>query len=369
MTSLRRPPTFMPGDALVPARDDLAGAERERERLAAVPRRVELRAVGVVHADVLHGDVVALLRRLALALDDVLGLELGRRLAAGLRDRRLLVEVLADLVGELLAGAACRPRSRSSAGRSRRGRRRCPRRRRRTRRATSARAASRAISRSRGLSMGPQASRARRGRRRRSVLAHARAGARFTAGGVGASSASIAGPAAEPVVCLHGVPTSSFLYRKVLAELGAHGLRGVAFDLPGLGLADRPARLRLLVDRAWAAGARRPGRPRPRARPPRRPRHRRAGRLRARRGGARAHPLAHGAQHARRASTVHAARGRWSRSRGAASASSGCAAHDAPALPHAHAPHRHRWTRRRSPTPSSTRTSRCCAAATAAARS
>jgi pimeloyl-ACP methyl ester carboxylesterase len=44
----------------------------------------------------------------------------------------------------------------------------------------------------------------------------------------------------EAVVCLHGVPASSFLYRKVLAELAARGLRGVAFDLPGLGLAARP---------------------------------------------------------------------------------------------------------------------------------
>jgi haloalkane dehalogenase len=46
--------------------------------------------------------------------------------------------------------------------------------------------------------------------------------------------------AGEPVVCLHGVPSSCFLYRKVTAELAARGLRGVAFDLPGLGLADRP---------------------------------------------------------------------------------------------------------------------------------
>jgi pimeloyl-ACP methyl ester carboxylesterase len=36
------------------------------------------------------------------------------------------------------------------------------------------------------------------------------------------------------------VPASSFLYRKVIAELAARGLQGVAFDLPGLGLADRP---------------------------------------------------------------------------------------------------------------------------------
>jgi haloalkane dehalogenase len=44
----------------------------------------------------------------------------------------------------------------------------------------------------------------------------------------------------DPVVLMHGVPASSFLYRKVLAELAELGLRGVAFDLPGLGLADRP---------------------------------------------------------------------------------------------------------------------------------
>jgi pimeloyl-ACP methyl ester carboxylesterase len=44
----------------------------------------------------------------------------------------------------------------------------------------------------------------------------------------------------EPVVCIHGVPTSSFLYRKVLDGLREEGLRGFAFDLPGLGLSDRP---------------------------------------------------------------------------------------------------------------------------------
>jgi haloalkane dehalogenase len=44
----------------------------------------------------------------------------------------------------------------------------------------------------------------------------------------------------EPVLCVHGVPASCFLYRKVLGELGRRGLRGVAFDLPGLGLAARP---------------------------------------------------------------------------------------------------------------------------------
>lgn len=44
-----------------------------------------------------------------------------------------------------------------------------------------------------------------------------------------------------PVVfCIHGVPTSSFLYRKVAFALEQRGLRTVAIDLPGLGLSDRP---------------------------------------------------------------------------------------------------------------------------------
>ena len=44
-----------------------------------------------------------------------------------------------------------------------------------------------------------------------------------------------------PVVfCVHGVPTSSFLYRKVAFALEERGLRTIAIDLPGLGLSDRP---------------------------------------------------------------------------------------------------------------------------------
>jgi haloalkane dehalogenase len=45
----------------------------------------------------------------------------------------------------------------------------------------------------------------------------------------------------DPVVLMHGIPASSFLYRKVLPLVAERGLRGVAFDLPGLGLAERPA--------------------------------------------------------------------------------------------------------------------------------
>lgn len=70
------------------------------------------------------------------------------------------------------------------------------------------------------------------------VTAHEAAGHRFRAGGV--ESFVREEGSGEAVVCVHGVPTSSFLYRRVVAELARVNLRGVAFDLPGLGLADRP---------------------------------------------------------------------------------------------------------------------------------
>lgn len=44
----------------------------------------------------------------------------------------------------------------------------------------------------------------------------------------------------EPVLCIHGVPASSFIYRRVLAGLADRGHRALAFDLPGLGLSERP---------------------------------------------------------------------------------------------------------------------------------
>jgi len=67
---------------------------------------------------------------------------------------------------------------------------------------------------------------------------HRNAGRFFEAGGL--NSFIREEGIGEPVVCMHGVPASSYLYRKVLPELAQRGFRGVAFDLPGLGLADRP---------------------------------------------------------------------------------------------------------------------------------
>ena len=68
---------------------------------------------------------------------------------------------------------------------------------------------------------------------------HRDSGRHFTAAGVRSFVTDQGeGP---PVVCLHGVPTSSFLYRKVVTGLAQGNLRGVAFDYPGTGLADRPS--------------------------------------------------------------------------------------------------------------------------------
>ena len=68
---------------------------------------------------------------------------------------------------------------------------------------------------------------------------HERSGRRFSAAGVESFVLDVG--QGEPVVCLHGVPASAFLYRKLVRECAARGLRGIAFDLPGLGLAARPS--------------------------------------------------------------------------------------------------------------------------------
>jgi haloalkane dehalogenase len=82
------------------------------------------------------------------------------------------------------------------------------------------------------------------------IDAHSAAGRRFTAGGV---RSFVREDGRGPVVlCVHGVPSSSFLYRKVIGQLADRGLRGVAFDFPGLGLADRPTEF----DYSWSGLAR-----------------------------------------------------------------------------------------------------------------
>jgi haloalkane dehalogenase len=79
---------------------------------------------------------------------------------------------------------------------------------------------------------------------------HRASGRGFSASGVGSFALDQGeGPA---VVLLHGVPSSSFLYRKVVPLVAAEGMRAVAFDYPGLGLADRPRDF----DYSWSGLAR-----------------------------------------------------------------------------------------------------------------
>jgi pimeloyl-ACP methyl ester carboxylesterase len=82
------------------------------------------------------------------------------------------------------------------------------------------------------------------------LASHEASGRRFEVGVVG--SFVIEQGDGETVLLIHGVPVSSFLYRRVVPELADRGLRGVAFDLPGLGLADRPEDF----DYSWSGLAR-----------------------------------------------------------------------------------------------------------------
>ena len=70
------------------------------------------------------------------------------------------------------------------------------------------------------------------------IETHRAAGREFEAGGV-RSFVREQGEG-DSVVLMHGIPVSSFLYRKLLPLLSQRELRGVAFDLPGLGLAAKP---------------------------------------------------------------------------------------------------------------------------------
>ncbi len=89
---------------------------------------------------------------------------------------------------------------------------------------------------------------------REAIAIHQASGRRFMAGGV-TSFVRDQPPAAgtgSAVVLVHGVPSSSFLYRKVIPPLSQQGLRAIAFDFPGLGLADRPEDF----DYSWSGLAR-----------------------------------------------------------------------------------------------------------------
>jgi len=50
-------------------------------------------------------------------------------------------------------------------------------------------------------------------------------------------------PSGQPVLLLHGEPSWSFLYRKVIPVLAGAGLRAIAADLIGFGRSDKPAQI------------------------------------------------------------------------------------------------------------------------------
>ena len=61
-------------------------------------------------------------------------------------------------------------------------------------------------------------------------------------------------PVAPPVLLLHGQPTWSYLYRRMIPILAAHGLRVIAPDHIGMGRSDKPVRIedyRYLRHVAW----------------------------------------------------------------------------------------------------------------------
>src|SRR3954462_13317186 len=89
---------------------------------------------------------------------------------------------------------------------------------------------------------------------REAIAIHQAAGRRFEAGEVKSfvRDQPPSGGTGSAVVLVHGVPSSSFLYRKMIPALAQQGLRAIAFDFPGLGLADRPEDF----DYSWSGLAR-----------------------------------------------------------------------------------------------------------------
>ncbi|MGY4648060.1 alpha/beta fold hydrolase [Mycobacterium sp. URHB0021] len=82
----------------------------------------------------------------------------------------------------------------------------------------------------------------------RLLSAYRASGQTFTAGGISSFLLDYGARDAPAVVCVHGVPASAYVYRKVVTALADKGLRGIAVDLPGLGLAQRPSD----ADYTWA---------------------------------------------------------------------------------------------------------------------
>ena len=64
---------------------------------------------------------------------------------------------------------------------------------------------------------------------------HRAAGRRFEAAGISSFVREAGPPGGEPVVCLHGVPASCFLYRKVCGSWPRGACAGSRSTCPGSG--------------------------------------------------------------------------------------------------------------------------------------
>ena len=62
-------------------------------------------------------------------------------------------------------------------------------------------------------------------------------------GGIRLAYVEAGPPDGEPVLLLHGEPSWSFLYRRVMAVLAGAGLRAITPDLVGFGRSDKPAEI------------------------------------------------------------------------------------------------------------------------------
>jgi len=71
------------------------------------------------------------------------------------------------------------------------------------------------------------------------IASHLAAGTRFDAAGVG--SFRLDAGEGTPVLLMPGTPAGAFAYRKLVPLLAAQDLRAIAIDVPGIGLAERPA--------------------------------------------------------------------------------------------------------------------------------
>ncbi len=94
----------------------------------------------------------------------------------------------------------------------------------------------------------------------RLLAAHRASGRIFTAAGVSSFVLDEGAKDAEPVVCIHGVPASAYLYRKVLPALAEEVFAGSPSTSPDWAWPNAP-RTSTTAGPDWAAGCAPPSTP------------------------------------------------------------------------------------------------------------